>query len=329
MALQLPRSRFNVRSIEAPQRRIPLEQILAIEGQNPLAQGIETTGNVLGNAILKRAELRRQGEQLAKLESLAGQQAGAFEGLDIATASTLTQLGMKQSLEGKPKPLSGTIQKDGKTYQPFYNEKDGEVSYQELLGPKQAPPKGLQFAGMTPEGQPISFDPNTGLTSTPGQKSYTGTSLPRNVGTEEQRRIALVEGAKKSIKDVKNIINSSPSVLTELKAIRLSPGRVYSQLASPEAKKLYINVREAISNEIYLKTGATANEQELENAAVSYLAALNDNPNDFIGRMELLGRNIEPFSFRKIDSPLKTMGESKDQRKARLLKEAQEFGGGK
>lgn len=328
MEIQLPQKRMAVNPVQTQKRNVPLEQIIAVEGQNPLATAIDTSSSVLGQVLAKKAELKRQGEQLARqrqqvarLEQLSGQQPGSFEGLDPETASTfalnsmkenaaLAQLKERQNMEGKPRPLQGTIQKDGKTLQPFYNEKTGEISYQELAGPKQAPPKGLQYAGMTPEGVPISFDPNTGLTSTPTQKQYTGPSLPKTIGTEEQRRQALVGGAKASIEDIKDIVTKNPQTLTELKAIRLTPGRVYSQLASPEAKRLYINLREAISNEIYLKTGATANEQELENATVSYLAALNDSPNDFLGRMELLDRNISPFNARSLptlEKPKPTM----------------------
>lgn len=312
MAFELPQRRQNVRQIQTQQRRIPIEQIIAIEGQSPIATGIETAGNVLGQALTRRAELQRQGQQLAKLEQLAGQEPGAFQGIDPSMAASfamnavkqkaeLEQIAQRQNADGKPRPLQGTIQKDGKTLQPFYNEKTGEISYQELVGPKQAPPKGLQFAGMSPENIPISYDPNTGLTSLPGKQNYTGPSLPKTIGTEEQRRQALVGGAKTSIDDVRNIITSDPSTLNELKAIKMTPGRVYSQLASPNAKRLYINLREAIANEIYLKTGATANEQELENATVSYMAALNDSPADFIGRMDLLERNITPFNQRKLN----------------------------
>lgn len=91
MAFDLPQRRLNVRQIQTTKRHIPLEQIMAVEGFNPLAQGIETTGNVIGQALQKRAALRQQGEQLARLESLAGQQPGTFSGLDPSTAATFTQ----------------------------------------------------------------------------------------------------------------------------------------------------------------------------------------------------------------------------------------------
>lgn len=65
MAFELPQRRQAVRQIQTQQRKIPLEQIIAIQGQSPLATGIETAGDVLGAAIQKRAELQRQGQQLA------------------------------------------------------------------------------------------------------------------------------------------------------------------------------------------------------------------------------------------------------------------------
>ena len=90
MALELPKSRLGVRQIRTEKRRVPIEQIIAVQGQSPVATGIETAGNVIGQALQQRAALRRQGEQLARLESLAGQQPGGFQGLDPSTATSLT-----------------------------------------------------------------------------------------------------------------------------------------------------------------------------------------------------------------------------------------------
>ncbi len=59
--------------IQTSQRKIPLDQIIAAQGQNPVAQGIEATGNVIGQAIAKRAQLQQQGQQLAALAKMAGQ----------------------------------------------------------------------------------------------------------------------------------------------------------------------------------------------------------------------------------------------------------------
>lgn len=164
-------------------------------------------------------------------------------------------------------------------------------------GGKNGGNKGLQDSGSTPGGKTVVFNPNTGEKTVDG-KPYAGPVLPKTTGTEEQRRQALVDGAKQNINDIRTILSTSPSVLNELKGIRLTPGKVYSQLASPEAKRLYANLRTAISNDLYLKTGATANETELENSAITYLASLNDSPQDFNMRMDLLDRSISPFDVR-------------------------------
>jgi hypothetical protein len=69
----MPNQRINIRQINIPKRQVPVDQIISVMGQNPIATGIDTTGSVLGQAILKRAELRRQGEQVAQLAALTGQ----------------------------------------------------------------------------------------------------------------------------------------------------------------------------------------------------------------------------------------------------------------
>lgn len=74
MAFELPRRNAS-RQIEVQQRKIPLQEILAVQGQNPLATGIETAGNVLGKAIAKRAEAQETGRKLAALAQMAGQPA--------------------------------------------------------------------------------------------------------------------------------------------------------------------------------------------------------------------------------------------------------------
>jgi len=96
MALELPKSRLGVRQIQTQQRKIPLEQIIAVQGQSPVATGLETFGNVLGQSLQRRAELKRQGEQLARLETLAGQEPGAYTGLDLSTATSIAEPAIKE-----------------------------------------------------------------------------------------------------------------------------------------------------------------------------------------------------------------------------------------
>lgn len=290
------------RQIQTSKRQVPIEQIIAVKGRNPYAAPVTNFGEVLGEALLRKEQLRREGQQLARFEESYGLKPGELSG--IQDSSTALKIAQDVSSSRKPTYVQ-QINPDGSAtvLEVPAGGKFGGV----VRTPTPPTPAKKQNVGTTPEGDPVSYDPLTGkfFVDTSG---YSGMTLPKTIGTEEQRRVSLVSGADKSINDIKNIVSTNPSALTELKAIRLTPGRVYAQLASSDAKRLYINLREAISNEIYLKTGATANEQELENATISYLAALNDNPQDFITRMDLLQRNISPFNMRKnalptLDSP--------------------------
>lgn len=106
MDIQLPQKRMAVNPVQTQKRNIPVEQIIAVEGQNPLATAIDTSSSVLGQVLAKKAELKRQGEQLARqrqqvarLEQLSGQQPGSFEGLDPETAFSFAQNKIKQNTD--------------------------------------------------------------------------------------------------------------------------------------------------------------------------------------------------------------------------------------
>lgn len=98
MAINLPRASLS----EAPQRKkqqVPLEQILAVMGRNPFAEAINDVGPVLSQALQRRAELRRQAEVGGQLEKLAGQEPGAFNGVPLEVASSLTTLHARGRME--------------------------------------------------------------------------------------------------------------------------------------------------------------------------------------------------------------------------------------
>lgn len=104
MEFNLPKKRQQVRQIQTTKRNVPLEQIIAVGGYNPLAQGIEVSGNVIGSTLTKRAELRREGEQLAKLEQLSGQQPGAYQGLNPSTAQAVTLQNLRNNQQDAISP---------------------------------------------------------------------------------------------------------------------------------------------------------------------------------------------------------------------------------
>lgn len=218
MNFNLPQKRLNIKEIQTTKRNIPLEQIISVEGQNPLAQGIETAGNVVGNALAKRAQLREQGEQLAKLESLAGATPGSYSGLNPEIATSIAMNSMKQNQEGKKKILQGTFTDpvSKKVYQPFYDEKTDKIDYQELRGPQVIPPKPatpgtlVQSGLFDSSGQPIMVDNKTGqsktialpkgtIGTTQTKTQLTPTSQTRASGEFAQTIIPHISDLKKQI----------------------------------------------------------------------------------------------------------------------------------
>lgn len=101
MALELPNKRITPRQIEVRKRNVPLEQIIAVQGYNPLAAGIETAGNAVGAALLKRAQLRREGELLAQKQQEAKQMLALKHQYDLELQDAKVKAGVGS---GAPKP---------------------------------------------------------------------------------------------------------------------------------------------------------------------------------------------------------------------------------
>ena len=101
MAFELPQSRKPVRQIQIQKRQVPLEQIIAVQGQSPIAQGIDVAGNVIGQALQQRAALRKQGEELAALAAMSGQKPEVFAGLQPEMARSTAQTLIRHGLEEK------------------------------------------------------------------------------------------------------------------------------------------------------------------------------------------------------------------------------------
>jgi len=74
MAFDLPQKRIPSRQIQTIKQNIPVDQIIATGSYNPLGQGIETAGNLIGQALTKKAELQRQGQLLAQSQAREDQQ---------------------------------------------------------------------------------------------------------------------------------------------------------------------------------------------------------------------------------------------------------------
>lgn len=99
MGIEIPQNRLQVRQIQTRVRKIPVDQIINVLGYNPMASGIDEARKVIGEALTKRAELRKQGAQLAKLETISGLPGGSFSGLDSNVAAGLTGSYVKNNFD--------------------------------------------------------------------------------------------------------------------------------------------------------------------------------------------------------------------------------------
>lgn len=110
---------------------------------------------------------------------------------------------------------------------------------------------------------------------------------------DAQRRKSLVDGANMGIDSAYSSINEN--TINALKGVKLTGG--FSLEAAPkEVKDLYTNLSIALENITYLKTGAAANPGELKNKVLQFMAKLNDSPEDFKGRLDILKRDVGVFA---------------------------------
>lgn len=68
---QIPQSR-QIRQIDIPKRKIPVDQIINIQGENPMANAIDAIGKTIGSVLTQRAQRKQQGDELAQLSSMTG-----------------------------------------------------------------------------------------------------------------------------------------------------------------------------------------------------------------------------------------------------------------
>ena len=151
------------------------------------------------------------------------------------------------------------------------------------------------------------FDPNLQPISQAPENATPRMLSNPNQSNEGVKRNALVKSAINSVNIAKN--NLTPKVLDEIKGIKFTPGKVYQQLASPEAKRFYRNISNAISSELYLKTGAAATQGEVDQRALIYMPAANDDVNDMRERLDMLHGEAANFGS---ESDLKETSPKKD-----------------
>lgn len=171
----------------------------------------------------------------------------------------------------------------------------------ERIKAEQEKPSRLQLK-VTDKNVSVLFNPTDGTTivqstGEPYDASVHGSiRLPGdpNQSNEGIRREGLVNIGLQALGEIRASV--SPQVLRDLKIIRNDPTGGFEQISATDSKNALNNLRTAIENQLYLKTGATATEDETRNAMKKFLAAVGDNPGDFEARLKILERDLRGFT---------------------------------
>lgn len=188
--------------------------------------------------------------------------------------------------------------------------------------------------GQTSKGFNVLFYPDKASfvvaeTGEPYNSEVHGTiRLPNdpNQTNEGIRREGLVKGAMDSIAVVR--AKMTPEVLNALKAVKVFSGTEQA-IKNSDAKEVLNNLRTAIENQLYIKTGAAATKEETENALRKFLAGLRDEPEDFQNRINLLERDVSVFSKNpKASSPAPSPSPVQSGPKPGAIEDGYRFKGG-
>jgi hypothetical protein len=119
-----PQIQLNPIQLQKPQ--VPVDQIIQVLGQNPVASGIKTGAGVLAQAMQRRNELRKQAAQVQALEGSVpalGMRQGTLQGLSPELATEALKQNVELAKVRQPKteelPPVYVIRKSGKIYDAF------------------------------------------------------------------------------------------------------------------------------------------------------------------------------------------------------------------
>lgn len=224
-----------------------------MESQSPITAAIDT----LGQVVERRRELRKQGEQLARLEKVAGVEEGAFKDLDTGTASDLTKMYLKQKQDVETASRTQT-QRTGRWIPRGADATTGRAVYSNEYRPGLFYSDGSEFTG-----QPGDLK----LKSLPGEQIQKETDLA-TLG--------------QSIERISKLYN--PELVGPVGA-RVGKGKQYIEgTATPEAASFYSTVQDARNQIVYLRSGKQINEEEYKRL-MDALPNENMSPTDFQARL--------------------------------------------
>ncbi len=349
MALDLPQNRVGIRKIQTQKRNVPLEQIIAVEGQSPIATGIDQVGQVLGHALQRRAELQRQGQQLAFAGKYLGQDISpdlANSGLNLDSILKLHEAKIAADKLNKPakkKPLGEPFKgADGKTYQYFYDENNETTTPVELSQglppPKAHEPESHVIVGVDPQGNPLSF----GVKSekiTPIPLPGGGSPLPKNRPGAVLTDVKDIDNQLQQLNDLRGMLKDIPGGIAGGAESLLSKA-TFGAIGGKA--KQYNDIRPSIATKIYrAMTGDTRlSDADAASRAYPLLPSLAEPTNVREAKIVNLEKNLTerkkilssgagykplPGQLQPLTPPGTPTNETPEQRKARLIKEAQGF----
>lgn len=259
MPLNLPQSRRQVRQIQIEKQRVPVEQIIAVRGRSPVAKGIEVAGDVLGQALARKAQLRQQAEQVAQVEKAYGLKEGELSGLPPEMAASVGKNLFDR--HGVPR-IAGS---------PESSAEGGYVI-----------PRGVDPA----TGRPVySRSKKLGLfydDGSPYKGGAPGALTLKAMPSEQVQK----ESDLSTLQFATDKVSASydPKFVGPIGS-RIGKGKQFVEgMATPEATDFYSNVADLRNQLVYLRSGKAINEEEYKRL----LAAIpneNMSPTDFARRM--------------------------------------------
>ena len=105
MGISLPERRLSA-APRPERRRVPVDQILAVMGNNPIAQALPGIGKQLGEALMVSAAKRKQQEQMAALGQMVGADQDQFSRLSPEGATLLAKSLMERKQDEAKKTES-------------------------------------------------------------------------------------------------------------------------------------------------------------------------------------------------------------------------------
>jgi hypothetical protein len=245
MAFDIPQRRA-LKSIQTQKRDIPIQQIMATLGGNPIGQGIENAAASVGQALQQRAAIRRQAQEVAQLEKVYGLKPGELNGIQ----DTKNAMEAGKQLYGSRQP----------TYVNEVNNLTGES--QMIQVPAGGKYGGTYKFGATPggagkvgkptwignnsSGEPLLLQDNGEITI--GKVPGGGSVLTKNNPTNIKNQVTEIDDQLKQINDLRNLIGENSGGITGgLKSLasKVTLGAIGS------SEKQYNDLKPSIATKIY------------------------------------------------------------------------------